>query len=257
MSYKFTESIVQFNSSNRNSIYDPNAPGNKFGQPFGMFYTTVGYTTDLIFIPKVASDQLSRIKGVELNSIILPPTIYNITSNNNTFLVDDIKVLVPIGLYSYTNLASKLQSLLNIDGVVDWNISTDSKTLRYTITKGGNNFIIGVGTINSALGISENIGVQITTITSNTLPKISQSPYCFLLSKALVDPAPIKPLYNGIPLNIVSKINITEYKSVLSNKIMYSNPQTFNLIDFRFTDANGIILDTNNVDFSFSLKFYL
>lgn len=67
---------------------------------------------------------------VKLQNVILLNSYYNITSNFNTFTFDGNSKAIPVGYYSGSSLASKIQSLLT-----DMTVSYDYTTFKFTFTK--------------------------------------------------------------------------------------------------------------------------
>lgn len=134
---------------------------------------TSGTSSNFVWHNKEMSQMLFNIRELELMSVHIPNTIYNIrTGVNNTFTINrgTNTVTLSAGMYTIDTLVSAVQTALGVtDGATTWTVTYSSTTGRVTIA-GTNAFTITWGTTSpkQALGFS-------TDTTSNTTVTGDQS----------------------------------------------------------------------------------
>lgn len=67
---------------------------------------------------------------IQVKNVVMLNSYYNITSNFNSFTFDASPITIPVGYYSGSALATKIQSLIS-----DMTVTYDYSTFKFTFTK--------------------------------------------------------------------------------------------------------------------------
>lgn len=240
---------VHIESDGITSVDNPNS-GNT-----GIFLIN-GSISSLMCRPK-EKETYTRIKGFEITAVEVPPLIFNIDVNNNTIVANSVILQISVGTYTYNSLATSLENKLNTE-TTGWSVVFDSKTLKYTITRSGNTFVINGGTlIGRIIKITTGLNTSVTSITTTNVANITTIPYYFLSSDVLSNYKKIKNVSNdNSTSNIITKVHTSGFNKLLNNKVEFDTARDIEFFDLRLTNNVGSPLELGNRTFSVSIVFY-
>jgi hypothetical protein len=214
---------------------------------------------------------IARIKSIELYSIEIPMTYYNINTNNNVLKYvenkDEVKTIsVPVGYYSIQQLIDAITILLGSD----YNITVSSTTNRLTFNKpsGVSSFSLQYAnsTISNIIGLTGDSAYDRSCVMNNSYNLIFTNYFLVDCTELAVPSNNKSILYGSGDGNYIAKIpnnianvgfgNIYSYQFKLSKKILYTNTIQLSKLTFRLVDMNGILLDLNNADYSLTINIY-
>jgi len=193
-------------------------------------------------------DERSLPEGadVSLLSITLPNAIYPLTNRNVITFTDSggtSSISLPLQLYSYSQLATELQTLLNADATLfnaDYAITFDTQTLKYTITA-GTNFSIDGGSLAQYMGFTSVPTTSATSATSNYLARLDGSQHVDVIADGAV---------RGISLqrsNVLARVPLSfpfgefsEYSPPVRNRVQMS-VNALSQMSIRLVDDTGLL----------------
>jgi hypothetical protein len=200
---------------------------------------------------------LHNVVACSLSKVQLYNSMYNINNNNNIITLNSTDITIPIGVYSdQATFASTLQTAItaSIAGV----------TVSYSSSK--NHLVFAgttVGYTASTSTISEVISTRqdVSPLTTAFL-NLGDTLYVNIHSRMLT-PSNSIDLLNGhatvlqtIPLSVRTN-TLQEYQMFTDRDIVkFTSPIEITRFDLSLRDQDGILLDTNNVNFGFQLKFW-
>ena len=203
--------------------------------------------------------------GVELLSLVIPMTQYNINSTNNIVYFNDganKSVALAIGNYTSTTFPPMLQSALNSVSGIGFTVTYSDTLMMLTITAGSNwNYTFGTNTTNSAnyiLGANPVDTSPVTSITGPNAINLSLPLYFYVsVNEFQTNVKSSNNIDNGSfvfvnPVNsgdVLTFAENTDYKQRAN--VTESNIQTLTM---RFINHNNQTLDINNANWSMILR---
>lgn len=217
--------------------------------------------------------KLNNYDTVCLLQASIPRTFYNISESNNKFFINEgsgnILIQLEEGSYTVQNIINALTTALNTNGTNEYSItyktSQEPQDFKFTFNLITNNNgttqpqFIFVNELYSVLGFNKNTTY---TFTSNTLKSIN----CINLSR--INSAFITSnMINDTSDEILQEILAYGSFQMLSIAYFYNNnletaskemKRTQGKASFRFTliDEEGKKINTNGINYTFSLIFY-
>ena len=203
-------------------------------------------------------NELHETHNVMLKDVVIPNTMYNIRTSNNTLDYDiggvAKSVNIPVGFYSLTDLITALNG-----AQADLVFSDNSFLKKLNVTSGSNSFIKTSSTIKKVLGVT----VQNSPSTSYTLDSfynLNPTNYIHILSNlaeadALISSSNKKyPVIASIPVlyTFGSILNQTENQDSQDYSKHISN-LNLSTIDMRLVDDDFNLIDLNGSNWFITL----
>lgn len=184
----------------------------------------------------------------------IPQTIYNISSQNNTFVFNDggpNALAIPEGFYTATTIATELQSQLNAVSALTFTVSFSDTTQKITIGATGS-FTVLMNGVNSPLGFDTT-----TSATSHTATEILNLEVVDALFIHINEIREIDYIQGGSTFAIPSNVNqlqVIDYNenSGFRQTITFNNPCS--VLTIRLTDEDNRVADLNGSDWYFILE---
>jgi len=217
---------------------------------------------------------LDDIKKIRLLNVLIPNTVYNINSNNNTFLWEEsagggqISSTLTNGSYSAQTFATMLKTVMDADSnnSQSYTISYNIDTGKYTISSSAN-FSLYFSQMNST--IAKMMGFASTSdqtgsssYTSTNVCNFSFSDFISIKITQFEDNMK-KNIYGGSIYYDHTFIipNNTNFSDIISyhndvddeNEIVFNISKSFKFLNISLRDENNNILDLNGNDWWFSL----
>lgn len=202
-------------------------------------------------------------KKIELLSVTIPNTIYNVTSTNNmVYWTDTVShsTQLPTGSYSISTLISTIQTQMNAAYNNNYALSYSSTTFKVTIT-GTTAFTLDFMQSNNCgtlLGFNQLLYPANTTFTSDNAISMSPNTELFLVIPEL--DAINKTIKNKqftfhIPFNAgVGDVIQLDQNQLNNQQILYNYPRQLYQLSVYLNDVNNNSVSLNGNDFSFVLK---
>jgi len=179
-------------------------------------------------------------------SITIPNAVYPLTNRNVITFTDSggtSSITLPLKLYSYSQLATALQTLLNADATLfnaDYAISFDTQTLKYTITA-GTNFTIDGGSLAQYMGFTTVPTTAATSVTSSYLARLDGSQHVDIVCDGAI---------RGISMqrsNVLARVPLSfpfgefsEYSPPVRNRVQMS-VNALSQMSIRLLDDRGVL----------------
>ena len=223
----------------------------------------------------ISIGQSINIKQAVLKTVIMPNSMYNITSRNNQFTYFDTVnhgIIIPVGQYSISLLVSTLQTAIqSTDPLATVVQDPVTNKLVFTFTVPTKIYVgVSYSTLPEFIGfnIPNFIGLypvgSTTTIYAPNLPNLSGVREVFICSRTLAQGVN-SLLQNGVNLpmilvmpNVVPFGAINAYQSndnMLDIKT-YKNLQNIQFIDIQLRNLDNEIIDLNGENWSMTLILY-
>jgi len=207
-----------------------------------------------------------NIKTFRIKNIIIPNSVYTVTTLNNTIYFREGEVIysitIPVGYYNGVNICSTIQALMRATGSYLYTVTISRVTMKITISAPGSNFDLLFGSYNNnpfnMLGYAN---MDYTGSTSYTAERIFDMSvrYFLLKSKKLVSTLPPNIVRNTYPSNtlmrVINKSNFGELNYVEQDLVInYLNPINLREFDLELCDADNNPLDLNGRSFSLEIE---
>lgn len=167
---------------------------------------------------------IKNVKAIELLSVSIPATIYNIDSENNKFYyidngVDKV-VTIPSASYSSTTIILTLQSLMAAFGTNTYTVTYNTSTYKIQITSNAN-FSLRFGSfrtnsISSVLGFADVDTVLSLTVMATNALDLAEPDYYIIDVKEFFQMA--RTTKNDTGTFIIPCVNLTDGTSEIFNK---------------------------------------
>lgn len=212
------------------------------------------------------SNEVTRVKSVEVVSVEIPFTFYTLNSSNNVFKFTDntpttYTVTLSPGNYDGATFASALQTAMNLL-MAGFTVTYGYTTFKLTWANASQfNILISGSTMASTIGVTSASGLT-TSFTSQGTINLSGPNYILIKSDKLVKPKRTPPYLHSAQANVLYKVVVsTGPGSTLIEKNSYSNPnpimygtrQRIQVIDLQLIDPNGNVLDLNGQRWSMTI----
>ncbi len=203
--------------------------------------------------------------GVELLSLVMPMTQYNINSSNNVIYFNDggnQTATMPVGNYTATTFVPMLETTLNSVSGIGFVVTYSDTTMMFTITAGSNwfytfgtnqtnsaNYILGADPVNTSPALS---------VTGPNAINLSLPLYFYVSVNEFQTNVKSTNNFDNASFVFVNPVNSgdvlvfdrnTQYKQVVN--ITESNIQTLSV---RFTNHNNQTLNINNSNWVMVLR---
>jgi hypothetical protein len=201
-----------------------------------------------------------NVKKVQVSEVLIPNVFYNITSSNNTIIVDEGKGAqsssITVGQYDITSLLSALKTALDGNNVLSGIFTCSYSTVTYKVTISSTvAFSITYGNLADNLGFTDSTG-SASTHTASRIFDISTTRQVYIQSNILTSAE-----LNGKRQNILCKVPlntsfgaIITYKNESENSIVLDNPQDISSLDFKLINKRNEALDLNGLNWSMTLN---
>jgi hypothetical protein len=202
---------------------------------------------------------LHNVVAVSLSKVQLYNSMYNINTLNNTIILNGISITITPGMYvSPTDFATVLQTSISAAGVLG--VTVIYETVQNRLIFGGTpvNFTAIGSTMQEILSTREDVSpltqaflnlsdVLFVNINSQTL---SASNNINLNNHSC-------NVLQTVPLSVKSK-SLQQYDmNTVLDIIEYSHPRDIQSFDLSLRDEDNLLLDTNGINFSFVIKFWI
>jgi hypothetical protein len=205
-----------------------------------------------------------KVKGFRVDYISLPYTWYNVSTSNNTIVVNGSNVSISAGYYNITTLCSALQTaLVSVDATFTCTYS--SSTGKVTIAR-STNFTLNLSssswTLRRQIGFNGTSNVTgATTFTSDSIVNINNGNsaylHCSPLGKYIENQTTdnrsdfiISIPIDKSPQEIIYYVPPVENVYTFSQEISLGGDQTF-----YFTDIDRNVLNLNGAEWEMKLIF--
>jgi hypothetical protein len=236
--------------------------------------------------------QITEVKSIAVRSVEIPMSFYSFSLNRgNTYMkIDNSNIVIPN--YSYTTSDNNLKTQLNsrfISQISPTNFTLDISSNRTTITNTTGTTRNIYFDVDSSGGFNKyNFKSSLGWCLGYRLPEYSLLSGKSLVAEGLVDTNPIRylflvvdefrqsnpnsfvsPLYNGyISKNVLARITLNPAiypfgtilpanifnGFLLSDQRYYSGKTDIQKLQIQLVDEWGLIVDLNQLDFSFCLE---
>ena len=226
------------------------------------------------FQVKLNIDNNQKYDRVSLLSAVVAKTYYQVQAGSNTFQLSENEtatlIVIPVGTYSRDSFANVLAGLLTANSANEWiytitypNLRTAAETGLFTYSVTGNNgsqpqFIMGSDNIHNQLGFQPNTTYSFVgnSLKSNHVCNFSSEPCIYIKSNicynAVSSDNILQEIYTaGFPYN--SFISYTNFNPEFNYKTLVNHNGLYN---FYITDSNGVFLDTNGIDSTFTIMIW-
>lgn len=221
--------------------------------PDGCYHPLINNSNQFVFIENIMNSIRTQLNSVNLDIRFVHPNDDVGSTDGN---------IHKIAIYSTNSSSFNLYFNKDKDGTICGdnlnNLNNSSMKLGWLLgfKKDEYNVTATLGTTVSAIQ-NNKVGVV-----SNTTPDINVFPYSFLImddfqnnfSETIISPN--KDYFNS--KNILSRISFISRENIPSNlnspERKYFGPVSLQKLKFQLVDQYNRIVDTNNIDFSFSLK---
>ena len=217
--------------------------------------------------------QMNLCKQFYIRSVIINSTWYIVNSSNNSFTFingnTSNNYIIPVGNYSYSQLATTIQNLLN-------NISSDAWTISYSSisslfkfsTNNSSSFGLDATSNTSILWQLMGFKQQVYTSSTNTINSayvadLSGIKYLYIKSSALGFQGG-QHEHNSTNLNDTNiictvPVNVNSFETINydnynSNNLIIFNQQLPDIIDIQSTSYNNQTVDLNGNDWQFIIE---
>jgi len=230
--------------------------------------------TPYSFQVKLNIDNNQKYDRVSLLSAVVAKTYYQVQAGSNTFQLSENEtatlIVIPVGTYSRDSFANVLAGLLTANSANEWiytitypNLRTAAETGLFTYSVTGNNgsqpqFIMGSDNIHNQLGFQPNTTYSFVgnSLKSNHVCNFSSEPCIYIKSdicyNAVSSDNILQEIYTaGFPYN--SFISYTNFNPEFNYKTLVNHNGLYN---FYITDSNGVFLDTNGIDSTFTIMIW-
>jgi hypothetical protein len=207
-----------------------------------------------------------RVSELYIELIAIPHTFYNITTANNTLIVElktPVTVTVSVGNYTEVTLATELQAKMLAAGILGSTVTYNAATFKYTIATSGPFNVSIASTLLPVLGITTPPLAPASSITGNIAANLSTVQYITLSSGLLCKGFHDRTTYYDdtynlvlcvIPVVVVDGWIIYEPKESLVFKSTTSFYGT-DAVDLTLSDQSNNILDLNGRDWYMHMSF--
>jgi hypothetical protein len=197
-----------------------------------------------------------NIKSISLKNVQMPLFFYNIRSSNNTFTIAGSLKTVSSGTYTIDNLITAMNAAAGGGTFAKVTTTNNFTFIGYTGTNGQ----LISGPLLTLLGFSSSGQTTVGTtqlVASGALNFITDT-YVYLYFPDLgTSSRENMPGTFKIPLNNVASGNILSWGDMNQNEqivIMTDTSKNIDRLSVKVLDRNGILLDNNGVDWSFSIE---
>lgn len=208
-----------------------------------------------------------EMDAVGLLSVVMPNTIYNVNSTNNSITITEgattKTVSVPAGIYNIAGLLTVLGTELTNDGTLTGTYSlTLDPTTQKVVASCSTNFTIVPDSDGDGLATSLGFTVaqaQASSRTANQLYDISGERSVYIQLDL-----PLSSRFNNERRDIIGVVPIVEaeFGGIISKSyesseqmIYFADRQFINSLNVRLIDGKGRLVDLNGVEWSFELSF--
>ena len=226
------------------------------------------------FQVKLNIDNNQKYDRVSLLSAVVAKTYYQVQAGSNTFQLSENEtatlIVISVGTYSRDSFANVLAGLLTANSANEWiytitypNLRTAAETGLFTYSVTGNNgsqsqFIMGSDNIHNQLGFQPNTTYSFVgnSLKSNHVCNFSSEPCIYIKSdicyNAVSSDNILQEIYTaGFSYN--SFISYTNFNPEFNYKTLVNHNGLYN---FYITDSNGVFLDTNGIDSTFTIMIW-
>ena len=230
--------------------------------------------TPYSFQIKLNIDNNQKYDRVSLISAVVAKTYYQVQAGSNTFQLSENEtatlIVIPVGTYSRDSFANVLAGLLTANSANEWiytitypNLRTAAETGLFTYSVTGNNgsqpqFIMGSDNIHNQLGFQPNTTYSFVgnSLKSNHVCNFSSEPCIYIKSDICYNVVSsdniLQEIYTaGFRYN--SFISYTNFNPEFNYKTLVNHNGLYN---FYITDSNGVFLDTNGIDSTFTIMIW-
>lgn len=217
--------------------------------------------------------RIDRMTSIQLVSAIIPNTLYVFSPerNNQTITLHEtgysnVDVVIPPGSYDITYLCTLLGNLLTASSpsTSTYTVSYDQYTNKLTFNTSGPQFqfLFSTGNINNPyveLGFVYDTDTTLTTsLTAPNCFNLSGVPYVLLkLSNLQHNIVNTRNVSANFKINMESQFGYVQYytpQTVLEN-FHYIPEQTITYLDVTISDDNGVPVNLNGAEISFTLTY--
>ena len=210
---------------------------------------------------------------MRLENIRIPTSYYNITTRNNTFIVEEdngatqvnVTATITPGNYLITELLTELETQLDANTVQtnDYTIVRSDITGKITLSFTGGSTAITVlstGKLNKVVGFSESVNSSSgTSITSPNHVNLSAVRFLKIGTNITSNNSYSKDFQQSIGVKVpitVGRSTVEFYDNHNGHMSKMENTHSLNSIRFRVTDQDNKQIDFNGVDWSCDLIVY-
>lgn len=218
---------------------------------------TSGTSTNFEFNIKIGY----AIKSARLDNVIIPNSVYNVTSKNNTVPTSLGNATITSGSYDIGGLITALGTALT---AVDagFSITLSSITMKVTIADANPfklNFGTGSNSIGTILGFSATDTATGTTFTGTNVYNMLQQPMWYMSVNAFTRNQQTTSGVNytfSIPVN-ENTGNFVTYESNADYEqlIDVNDAQPPSTMRCSLVDSTGTVIDLNGLDWQFTVSF--
>jgi hypothetical protein len=176
----------------------------------------------------------------------IPQTVYNLDSNNNSFVLNDGSpnaLAIPPGFYTANTIVTELQTQLNAVSALTFTVAFSETSQKITITASGP-FTVNMNGVGSPLGFITTTG-SATSHTGGTILNLETTDSLFIHVNEIRQ---IDYIQGGSTFAIPSNVNqlqVIDYneRSGFRQTITFNNPCS--VLTIRLTDSENRVVDLN------------
>jgi hypothetical protein len=209
-------------------------------------------------------NKILNVGAVQVMGISIPITYYEITSANNTLVLNNTSASVPVGNYTPTQLAAALEAAF-VAITVGWTFSYDANNYKMRIYYGGVDLkVFATSTMLNVLGITTT-GVDVSEQFSDSVCNLHSQQYFHIHSNKLTSAGYVlsQTTDSNDNQNVMCQVPINEnFGSILNYRpvdeiLNFESKSDFSELDFKlsFHDEN-LSVDLNSQPWSLHIIFW-
>lgn len=212
------------------------------------------------------SDQnVARYQAVRLHQVTMINSLYNVTSTNNSFIVEvaadadgegavEYEVNLPEGNYSITTLLAALKTAIDTESGSTFTFTVNSLTGKLTMAIGADYFSLGLGGLNLMLGFSQSsVTAFVQTLDAGRCYNLNRYANLYLLTNLLKDRSwlsaanDLRPILGSIPIGSVDFQQQLTYEPAGENRFISLQSSDINSSQFYLVDDQSNPVSLNGL----------